>query len=515
MQISRLRKLAWTVSLFAIGLTSISCNGTGGSIRPPVTTPTGTGYFFIADAPPVGTSVLKFEITLTNATLCPTVGATGECQGSSQVSLIDGPLDLDLNSLQLGSAFLSSKSVPVGAYAGVKLTFADYSLKVMLPDGTIKVFDNTTLPLTATSVTPTFTSALTVANNVSFGFLLDFDANNSIQSTPTAVTGVSPAVSLVPLPITAGQPIIDLAARNGRVSSLTKTCTTNTGTFTFTDSLTGAEIANISFDSTTLIGEPTDALADKDITCDTFVNNQIVDVDILARTNAQNAVEYFAQQIQLVGAATAARLEGTVFQVNTASEFVLFVESQENLAVVPTGSFITVSFDPLTAVFRMDAGDLPVVTTDFDTGSDLLAGQTIKLDLTAGSLFMATTGCKTVADLCTAGADSLRLKQTTLSGRVAGTADPKFTIDTLPSILGTASLLRPLSADCQLCTLGSVDVVTSSVTAFGSGLVNVSSLSVNNIVEVRGLLTKNGFTGPGPTSGFRPTLVATQVRLQP
>ena len=139
----------------------------------------------------------------------------------------------------------------------------------------------------------------------------------------------------------------------------------------------------------------------------------------------------------------------------------------------------------------------------------------MKLDVTTGSLFLADTGCKTVADLCTAGADSLRLKQAILGGRVAGTADPKFTIDTLPSILGTASLLRPLSADCQLCTVPSVDVVTSSATTFGSGLANVSSLALNNIVEVRGLLIKSGFAGPGPVSGFPPTLVATQVRLQP
>jgi len=517
MQISGLRKVAWSAPLFALALASLSCGGAGGTSPPPVGTSSGTGYFFIADAPPAGTSVLKFEITLSGATLCPTVGTAGECQGTPQVSLLDSPLSLDLDGLQLGSAFLSSKSVQVGTYAGVKLTFSDYDLKVMLPDGTIKELTDLTVPLLASSLTPTFSSGLTVANNTSFGFVLDFNANNSIQSTATAVTGVSPVVNLVQLPLTTQQPIIDLAARKGRVSSLTKTCTTDSGSFTLTDSLTGAAIANISFDSTTLIGEPTDATAEKDITCATFANNQIVEVDILARTNAQNAVGFFARQIQLVGAATAARLQGTVFQVNTASEFVLFVESRENLSTVPTGSFITVSFDPLTAVFRMDAGDLPVVATDFDAGSDLLAGQKLKLDVTADSLFVATTGCKTVADLCTAQADGLRLKQTTLSGRVADTAnDPDFTIDKLPSILGLPpGFLRPLSADCQLCLAGSVQVSTSSATAFGSGLTNVSSLAVNNIVEVRGLLIKSGFTGPGPTSGFPPTLVATQVRLQP
>ena len=516
MRISGLRKLAWSAPFLALVLASLACsNNGGGSSPPPVGTPAGTGYFFIADAPPAGTSVLKFEVTLSNATLCSSVGALGECQGSSQVSLIDAPLDIDLNGLQLGSAFVGSKTVPAGTYAGVRLTFSDYSLKLMLPDGTIQEYDHLTLPLSATSVSPTFTSAVTVANNANFGFLLDFNANNSIQSTPTDVTGVLPVVSLVQLPITAGQPIIDLAARKGRVSSLAKTCAPNSGTFTLTDSLTGAMHAGIIFDDTTLIGEPTDALADKDITCDTLANNQVTEVDILARTNAQNSVEYFARQIQLVGEPSGPRLEGTVFQVNTASEFVLFVTGQENLSTVPTGSFVTVSFDPLIAVFRMDAGDLPVVVTDFDTGSDLLAGQTLKLDVTAGSVFVADTGCETLADLCTAGADSLRLKHSTLSGRVAGTVDPEFTIDTLPSILGTASFQRPLSADCQLCTVPSVDVVTSSATAFGSGLANVSSLAVNNIVEVRGLLIKSGFAGPGPVSGFPPTLVATQVRLQP
>ncbi|MGH7948105.1 MAG: hypothetical protein ACREQF_02640, partial [Candidatus Binataceae bacterium] len=285
--------------------------------------------------------------------------------------------------------------------------------------------------------------------------------------------------------------------------------------FTLTDALTGAAYSGVIFDDSTLIGEPTDATVDKDITCDTFANDQIVEVDILARTNAQNAVEYFARQIQLVGAPTGARLEGTVFQVNTASQFVLLVRNQENLSIIPTGSFFTVNFDPLTAVFRIDAGDLPVVATDFDAGSDLLAGQTLKLDVsTSEGFFVAPTGCKTVADLCTVSADGLRLKESTLSGRVAGTADPEFTIDTLPSILGAPpGFLRPLSADCQLCSADSVQVITSSATGFGSGLANVSSLAVNDIVEVRGLLIKSGFTGPGPVSGFPPELLATVVRL--
>jgi hypothetical protein len=510
------RKAAWSAPLFALALASLSCGGAGSNPPPPPGTSSGTGYFFIADAPPAGTSVLKFEITLLTATLCQAVGSAGECQGASQVPLIDAPLNLDLNNLQLGSAFLSSKSVPVGTYAGVRLTFSDYDLKVMLPSGTLKELTDSKVPLVASSVTPTFSSGLTVATNVNFAFLLDFDANNSIQSSATDVTGVSPVVSLVPLTIAAGQPVIDMPGRRGTVSSLSKTCSTTArqGSFTLTDALTGAVITNIGFDSTTLIGEPTDADTEKDITCDTLANGQIVEVDLEVGANAQNSPQAFAHQIQLVGAATGQRLEGTVFQVNTASEFVLFVDSRENLSTVPTGSFVTVSFDPLTAVFRLDAGDLPAVSTDFDSGDDLLAGQRVKVDVASTGLFVAPTGCKTLADLCTATANGLRLKQSVLSGRVAGAVDPDFTLDALPGLLGTSSFLRPLSADCQLCRVDSVQVTTSAATVFGSGLANVSSLAVNDIVEVRGLLTKNSFTGPGPVSGFPPVFLASQVRLR-
>ncbi|MFB3921804.1 MAG: DUF4382 domain-containing protein [Terriglobia bacterium] len=519
MRASGLRKLAWTVPLFALALASLSCNGGGGGSPPPIGTLTGTGYFFISDAPPAGTSLLRFEITVDSATLCSTVGASGECQGVSQVSLIDAPLDLDLINLQLGSAFVGSKTVPAGSYAGVRLTISDYSLKLMLPDGTVKEYDNTTLPLSSTgivSASPTFTSPLNVTDSANVGFLLDIDVNNSIQATPTAVTGVAPVVNLFELPITASQPILDMPARKGRVTSLTKTCTSteSSGTFTLTDALTGAALTGIIFDNTTLIGEPTDATDNKDITCATFVDNQVVEVDILAEANADGSVGYFARQIQLVGAASSPRLEGTVFQVNTTSEFVLLVTSADNLSTVPTGSFITVSFDPLTAVFRMDAGFLPALVTDFDTGDDLFAGQTLKVDVTAGSVFVADTGCKTIADLCTAGADSLRLKQSTLSGRVAATADPRFTLDTLPSIFGTNSLLRPLTADCQSCSAGTIEVLTSEVTGFGSPLTNVSSLILNDIAEARGLLVKDAFSGPGPVSGSPPLLLASRVRLQ-
>lgn len=517
MRIPALRQAAYAVFIVALSFANWSCGGPGPSVPPPGAS-AGTGYVFIADSPPPGTTILKFEITLSSATLCPTVGSAGECQGSSQVSLIDSPVDIDLDRLQLQSAFLSTKSVKVGTYAGVKLVFSNYDLELMLADGSIVEFQGSTQPLNSASVTPTFPSVLTVTNNTSFAFLIDFDMNSSMlfgqggSGGGPLFSGIAPVVSLLPLPLAAQQTVQDMQETKGQVSNLTKTCPT--GSFSLTDSLTGATIANISFDDTTVFGEATDEV--KDITCTTFASGQIVTVDLEAFTNARNAVAFFAKEIELVGAADAGRFEGTVFQVNTSSQFVLFVEDEDNLPTAPAGSLVTISFNPATVQFHIAASDLPVASTDFATGNDLLAGQPLKVDVTAGSLDVKGTDCTTVAKNCTAQADSLTLRQTTITGRVAGTIDPNFTVDTLPSIFGTPSLLLPVSADCQLCTASPIQVTTtSSSTIFESPLVGVAGLAVNSIVNVRGLLIKNGFTGPGPTSGFPPQLVAARVRLQP
>jgi len=73
---------------------------------------------------------------------------------------------------------------------------------------------------------------------------------------------------------------------------------------------------------------------------------------------------------------------------------------------------------------------------------------------------------------------------------------------------------RLLSADCQSCPIGSLNVVTSAVTEFEDRLTDVSGLVVNDTVIVRGLLLKNGFTGCGSISPFPPQFVAAKVRRQ-
>lgn len=79
----------------------------------------------------------------------------------------------------------------------------------------------------------------------------------------------------------------------------------------------------------------------------------------------------------------------------------------------------------------------------FAAGADLLARQRLEMDVTAASMVVATAGCATIADDCIASADKVRLRKGNVTGRVTGTDPPNFTLSTLLSLFGSASLFPP------------------------------------------------------------------------
>ena len=492
--------------MLALGLLVMSCNGTPTSPGGGFNTAQGTGYMFIGDAPPAGTSILRFDITLSNAVLCPSVGSGGECTGSPQVSMMSAPVRLDMTQLQLGSAFLSLKDASAGSYAGVRLTFANPRLMLMKPDGTIEELVGVTLPLNPVSVTPKFSSPVTVSDKTNFGFLIDFNAQDSIQSSAGVVTGVAPVVTLVPSTFTTQQPVEEFEDTRGSVSSLSATCAAGTGSFTLTDSNTGLPLSGVQFDSTTVFKDT--------FTCDTLADGQIVEVDIELRSKDPKTANFFARQIQLVNEPNASGFEGTILQVNTASEFVLLLQHSEGGTGISSGSIVTVSFDPAQVKFKLDSTDFPVDPTLFAGGSQLLAGQIVELDV--ASVILGTHNCAEATDNCKATVDEVKLKKSTFTGNVGQTiVSPDFALVTLPSIFGTSSplVLRPLSADCQSCLIETLTVRTFAETAYEDLPGGFSGLINGSTVTIRGLLLKDGFQGPGPNSSGTPLLVAEKVRL--
>ncbi len=491
--------------ILVLALLGMSCNGSSTSSGGGFQSAQGTGYVFIGDAPPVGTSILKFEITLSSATLCPTLGTSGECTGSPQVSLISAPVQIEMTQLQLQSAFLSLKTVAAGSYAGVRLVFSNPQLKLLLPNGTIQELEGVNLPLSPTSVSPTFPSSVTVSDKTNFGFLIDFDVQKSIQSLGGAVTGIAPLVTLVPQTFTTQQPVQEMEDTTGAISNLSKTCASGAGSFTLTDSTTGLPVTGVQFDSTTEFEDGA--------SCDTLANGQFVEADIELRSQSASTAVFFAKKIELVNEANEDGLEGTILQVNSASQLVILVDRSTGIAGFSGGAVVTASFDPLDVQFRIESNDFSSLPP-FASGADLLAGQKVELDVV--SSVVGTNSCAAVADVCTATVDRVKLKKSTVTGSVGQTiVSPDFALVTLPSIFGTSFPLvtRPLSADCQNCLIGTLTVRTSTGTVFEDLPGGFNGLLTGSTLTVRGLLFRDAFQGPGPTSSGTPRLVAEKIRL--
>jgi hypothetical protein len=496
------------VVLFALSLLGSSSNS--GSTPPPgggFDTAQGTGFTFIGDAPPAGTSILKFEITLSGATLCPTVGTGGECTGNPQVSLLSAPVRIEMTQLQLESAFLSLRTVAAGSYGGVRLTFANPELKLLRPDGTIQELEGVNLPLSPTAVTPTFSPGLTVADDTNFGFLIDFNVQDSIQSAGGAVTGIAPVVTLVRKTFSTQAPVEEIEDATGTLSNVNKTCASGTGSFTFTDLITGLPTAGVTFDTTTEF--------DDGATCDLLANGQVVEVDLELRSQNASTAVFFAKEIELVNEPGEDGLEGTILAVNTASQFVLLVDHASGIAGFPAGAIVTASFDPLGVEFRVESSDFSNLPS-FAAGADLLAGQKVELDVV--SSVVGTNSCAAEADNCTAVADKIKLKKSTFTGHVGQTiVNPDFALVQLPSIFGSSlppGTLRPLSSDCQGGLIETLTVRTSStLTEFEDLPGDFSGLQTGQTVTVRGLLFKNGFIGPCPPGTGTPLFVSQKIRL--
>ncbi len=507
MRTAKLRGAAFLGVCFAIVIFSLSCgSGSGGG---GFKTGSGTGYVFIGDAPVPGSSILKFQITLSSATLCQTVGSSGECQGSSPVELLSAPVTIELSQLELRSTFLSSPSVAVGTFAGVKLVFSNPELKVLNTDGTIQELKGVNLPLSPTSVSPTFQSTVNVTDNSVFSFLIDLDINGSIQSSSGSITGIAPSVSLVKLPVTAQQTVEDLDDLNGTVGNLNKTCPS--GSFDILDLMTGISIANVHFDGTSTFNTG--------LTCDTLVNGQTVETDLEFQAQSLPTVQLFANRLDLLNTPGDQTLEGVTVQVNPLDQvknryqFVLLVQEAQTVTALTDGALVTVNIDPTKAVFGINPGTLTVDPAGFAASTDLLAGQSVRVSMQSGSVTIGTNNCAAISDGCEVGAQSITLTKGDVTAQVSGTSQPNFTLTALPSIFGTLTLLRPLSADCQNCSIASALVATSTLTAFEGGLTSFTDLQIGNTVTVRGLLFKNGFQGPGPIGNGSPTLVASKVRL--
>src|SRR5258708_36259547 len=94
--------------LLIVAIVLAGCGGIMSSTQTPLGTNMAQVSLTIHDNPPMGVTVLSFEIEVTGATL----QSSGSSSSSQPFSMLSEPQDIEIEHLQTESALLASRSVP-------------------------------------------------------------------------------------------------------------------------------------------------------------------------------------------------------------------------------------------------------------------------------------------------------------------------------------------------------------------------------------------------------------------
>ena len=434
----------------------------------------------LTDTPPVGGTILSFEVSVTGATLNP---------GSVDLLGARGPVRVEITQLETESAFLNTANVPAGTYTGLSLTFAN-------PELTFK--NDTGAALAGCAVgsvcqikpTGTLTSAVSLPGagvvlsggmaheggddngHGSAGIQIDVNPNTILGATLGVDFSQSGAVTATQLAAKNAGEFDDLDDLNGVVQNLNATNQTFTlhtldGDFVIaTGSATEFEFENCPADN---------------FTC--LQNNLVVEVDARLMPGGT----FIAKKIEFEDQAEDDELEGMVFKVDDATHFeMVVVDELRNVNNVGLGNPVVVTLS--NPSFQVDQDGLNVPSGfqnafqgETDT-SQLLTGQVLQVRL---------TGSAAQGPPVTVTANRVRLRMTQLTATVSGApVPPNFSVANLPAFFTRAGIT-------------SLQVQTSDKTDF-DGASGVNSLVDGNSVSLRGLLFSNG--------GNPPAFMAKKVR---
>jgi hypothetical protein len=465
----------------------------------------------ITDDPPVGVSVLFFQVSLTAASLQPASGTA--------VSLINNPIPIDVTQLQALSAFLNTANVPTGAYNSLNLTFAnpqlviynnsDTAIAATCAVGTVCEFT----PTLDNSATVSITSApfpVTIAANTPLGFLVDFHLNTIIQSDLSVNLSSANGITVGPLPPwSPAQPphfgtlwgtVESVSASNNQFTLLTG----DGRTFTI-DSNSGTTYADFPCASPV-----------QTIGC--VAAGQGVQVQV---ASVQGDGTLLAAQVTYQQASGQQTVEGTIVDIpplpTPAGETIIDVilhrgpNSSSNL---PLGGMAQVavweagSGSQIVTAFSIDSNGFTIPPgLTFASNNDLGVGQTVQLTVAPGTL-QGPIGPGNQGGVwgppaqLSFTASSIELEPSQITGSIASIGTGSFALGIFPNIFG------PVSPTFQSQAV--VETFTQTVYQ-GFTTDDFSGLAVGDVVSVNGwLFPQNGVLDPaiGP-----PIVVAQTVAM--
>jgi len=476
------------VSAVCFAVLVIGCGGGMSSSQTPTATNMTQATLTIHDNPPMGVTVLSFEIEVTGAALQPSDST------KQPVSMLSEPEDIELEHLQTESALLASKSVPTGTYNSLMVSFANPKMTIqnqtgmtltlgsqMCADKQVCEFDPKLNQSSVTVQPPTQPFPITLTMNSPVVLKMDFNIDSSIQQSDLSIT---PTISLMQLPL----PTSNGGDQGDEDMEIVGTITSiGQSTFMIQTGMNGPSYT-IATDNNTKFDFGTSCSAEN-FSC--LQTGQTVKVDAKMRSDGSLLafdVKFFQppNQMSFAGTITSVSSGGSSFQI------VLFDE--ESSGGDEMGSFsmgAPVAINLATGVtFSIDTAGLMLPSgLSFASAADLMVGQKVRLHPTG-----APTG--TPPNLMIT-VDQVQLEPSyvtaTITAVSTGGNPQTFTLGSLPSFFTNAGIM-------------SIQVDVLSTTQFATEedqmVSDLSSLKTGDTVSVRGLLFNTSTT---------PTMVAEKV----
>lgn len=465
--------------LLLCALVIYSC---GGSMMNPLQPGASAMSVTVTDTPPMGVTVLSFEVSVTGATLNP---------GGVDLLAGRGPVRIEVEQLETESAFLNTARVAPGTYTSLNLTFANPELTFkngttgtlagcaagavceIKPTGTLTSMVN--FPSPGLTVAGTSSGMIGMGDDeeqTAMGIQLDLNVDTIVSGTMGVDFTQSGAVSAQQLVRKGEGEFDDVDELKGAVQNL------NTMSMTFTLHTMDGDFS-ITTDNNTRF-EFDNCMANN-FSC--LMNNMVVRVDAMMMPGGI----FLAREIGFEDDAEDDELEGVVFKIDDAMHFEMVVlDELRSLNNVSVGNPVVVTLSSPAFQVQMEELNAPSgLVSAFQGATDtsqLLSGQVVEIRLTAPP---------SAGPPISVTANRVRLRMTQFTANVTGApVPPNFTVSSLPSLFTNAGIT-------------SIQVDTSSRTRF-IGVSDLSGLADGNTVSLRGLLFNNGANPP--------VLVAKKVR---
>jgi hypothetical protein len=491
-----LKKSISLLLLTAVVSLILGLTGCGGAVGTSSSATGGSGpaqtSFSISDTPPMGVTVLRFQIQIMAASMQP--------MGSgAAVSLLNSPAVVELTHLQSESALLANPSVAAATYTGLSATFANPQMTILNRSNTTYTVGGTACaPGAVCVVNPTLNQAsvtdesapfpLVVTSASPIAFVLHFDVNASVQGD----LSVSPTINLKELPPLPSGALTQFHLA-GRITAITSPSFTIQTGF-------GNQSISITTTSNTQYGFGATCGAD-DFAC--LLTGEVVIVGVIGMPGGT----LDATNIQLAAPPNMPALQGTVIAVNAAQNQVQLAlgDFQDDpmghlvAASMTRGVAVTVNLSNSTT-FSIDTTGITLPTLSpalsFASVKDFVVGQTVSVQPSVSSLAVVVGPQPPLQISFTASSVSLESSEVTatVASTNATAKPPSFTLNGLPPLFtGETPAVTEIVVD------------TATGTNFENGLSGVSGLSDGNTMSVGGLLFNTTST---------PTLIAERVLVQ-